>query len=344
MNDKITLSIDTMGSETKIKDICQGLNLSAERNINYKYLIYGDEKEIKKNISNFKPLSKISEIINCDEVIEMTDVPSEVIKNKKKSSMSLAIESVSKKYSDAALSFGNTGALMTFALLIIKTLNAIKRPSIASIWPNLIGDSIILDLGANTKKDSRFLIDNALLGSSLASILFKINKPSIGLLNVGTEDNKGNEEIRAAAGILQNLSLKKIINYYGFVEGNDISLGKTNVVVTDGFSGNIALKTAEGTAKMIQSNLRNAFSSSMMSKLGFALSSQALRSMNDKLDPRVHNCGIFMGLNSLVVKCHGESEYRGVSYAADIIHSLLSNNVNDKIEEYLEKINNSMDN
>ena len=344
MNDKITLSIDTMGSETKIKDICQGLNLSAERNINYKYLIYGDEKEIKKNISNFKPLSKISEIINCDEAIEMTDVPSEVIKNKKKSSMSLAIESVSKKYSDAALSFGNTGALMTFALLIIKTLNAIKRPSIASIWPNLIGDSIILDLGANTKKDSRFLIDNALLGSSLASILFKINKPSIGLLNVGTEDNKGNEEIRTAAGILQNLSLKKIINYYGFVEGNDISLGKTNVVVTDGFSGNIALKTAEGTAKMIQSNLRNAFSSSMMSKLGFALSSQALRSMNDKLDPRVHNCGIFMGLNSLVVKCHGESECRGVSYAADIIHSLLSNNVNDKIEEYLEKINNSMDN
>ena len=344
MNDKITLSIDTMGSETKIKDICHGLNLSAERNINFKYLIYGDENEIKKNISNFKPLSKISEIINCDEVIEMTDVPSEVIKNKKKSSMSLAIESVSKKYSDAALSFGNTGALMTFALLIIKTLNAIKRPSIASIWPNLIGDSIILDLGANTKKDSRFLIDNALLGSSLASILFKINKPSIGLLNVGTEDNKGNEEIRTAAGILQNLSLKKIINYYGFVEGNDISLGKTNVVVTDGFSGNIALKTAEGTAKMIQSNLRNAFSSSMMSKLGFALSSQALRSMNDKLDPRVHNCGIFMGLNSLVVKCHGESEYRGVSYAADIIHSLLSNNVNDKIEEYLEKIKNSMDN
>ncbi len=344
MKGKITLSIDTMGSETKLKDICHGLNLSAERNINFNYLIYGDEHEIKKNISNFKSLSKISEIINCDEVVEMTDVPSEVIKNKKKSSMSQAIESVSRKYSDAALSFGNTGALMTFALLIIKTLNNIKRPSIASIWPNLIGDSIILDLGANTKKDSRFLIDNALLGSILASILFRIKKPSIGLLNVGTEDNKGNEEIRTAAGILQNLSLKKIINYYGFVEGNDISIGKTNVVVTDGFSGNIALKTAEGTAKMIQTNLRNAFSSSMMSKLGFALSSQALKSMSDKLDPRVHNCGIFMGLNSLVVKCHGESEYRGVSYAADIIHSLLSNNVNDKIVEYLEKIKDSMDN
>ena len=344
MKDSITLSIDTMGSETKIKDICHGLNLSSERNINFKYLIYGNEHEIKKYISRYKSLTKVSEVIHCDEVVEMNDIPSEVIKNKKKSSMSLAIDSVSKKYSDAALSFGNTGALMTFALLMIKTLNDIRRPSIASIWPNLKGDSIILDLGANTKQDSRLLIDNALLGSSLASVLFQLEKPSVGLLNVGTEDNKGSEEIKMAADKLRNLSLKNIINYYGFVEGNDISLGNTNVVVTDGFTGNVALKTAEGTAKMIQTNLRNAFKSSILSKLGYVFSSQALRSMSDKLDPRVHNCGILMGLNSLVVKCHGESEYKGVSYAADIIYSLLSNNVNDKIEEYLRKIKDSLDN
>ena len=344
MKDTITLSIDTLGSETKIKDICYGLSLSAERNTNFNYLLYGDENKLKKNISNFKPLIKISEVIHCDEAVEMTDIPSEAIKNKKKSSMSLAIESVSKKFSDAALSFGNTGALMTFALLLIKTLPDIRRPSIASIWPNLSGDSIILDLGANTKQDSRFLIDNALLGSSLASILFKLDKPSIGLLNVGVEENKGNEEIKVTAEKLQNLSRENIVNYSGFVEGNDISLGKTNVVVTDGFSGNIALKTAEGTAKMIQSNLRNAFDSSITSRLGYFLSSQALRSMSDKLDPRVHNCGILMGLNSLVVKCHGESEFRGVSYAADIIYSLLSNNVNQKIEEYIKKIKDSLDN
>ena len=195
-----------------------------------------------------------------------------------------------------------------------------------------LGDSIILDLGANTKLDSRFLIDNAFLGASLASVLANKDKPSIGLLNVGVEENKGNDEIKVASEKLRNLSLKNIINYYGFVEGNDISLGKTNVVVTDGFSGNIALKTAEGTAKMIQSNLRNAFNSSILSKLGYAMSSQALRSMSDKLDPRVHNCGILMGLNSLVVKCH--ESFKGVSYAADIIHSLVSNNVNEKIEEY----------
>ena len=342
MKDNITLSIDTLGSETRIKDICQGLNLSSERNINFKYLLYGNEQELKKNISNFKSLTKVSEIIHCEEVVEMTDVPSDAVKNKKNSSMSQAIESVTKKYSDAVLSFGNTGALMTFALLTIKTLADIRRPSIASIWPNLLGDSIILDLGANTKQDSRFLVDNALLGASLASILFQMDKPSIGLLNVGVEDNKGNDEIKEAAEKLKNLSLKKIINYYGFVEGNDISLGKTNVIVTDGFTGNIALKTAEGTAKMIQSNLKNAFNSSISSKLGYIMSSQALRSMSEKLDPRVHNCGILMGLNSLVVKCHGESEFKGVSYAADIIYSLLSNNVSDKIEEYLRKMKDNL--
>ena len=156
--------------------------------------------------------------------------------------------------------------------------------------------------------------------------------------------NKGNDEIRIASEKLQNLSINKIVNYFGFVEGNDISLGKTNVIVTDGFTGNIALKTAEGTAKLIQSNLRNAFKSSILSKLGYALSSQALRSMSDKLDPRVHNCGILMGLNSLVVKCHGESEYKGVSYAADIIYSLIRNNVNQKIEEYIRKMKESLDN
>ncbi len=344
MKNNITLSIDTLGSETKIKDICHGLHLSSERNTNYKYLLYGDENKIKKNISYFKSLTKISEVIHCDEAVEMTDIPSDAVKNKTNSSMSRAIESVSNKYSDAALSFGNTGALMTFALLMIRTLTNIRRPSIASIWPNLLGDSIILDLGANTKKDSRFLIDNAFLGASLASVLFQMDKPSIGLLNVGVEDNKGDDEIKTASERLRDLSLKNIINYYGFIEGNDISMGKTNVIVTDGFSGNIALKTAEGTAKMIQSNLKNAFKSSIFSKLGYAFSSQALRSMNDKLDPRVHNCGILMGLNSLVVKCHGQSEFKGVSYAADIIYSLLNNNVNEKIEEYLRKMKESLDN
>ena len=249
--------------------------------------------------------------------------------------MNLAIKSVKDKVADAILSFGNTGALMTLALLNIKTLSEIKRPSIASIWPNMNGESIVLDLGANTKLDSRYLIDNAILGSSLASILFQIEKPSIGILNVGIEDTKGNDEIKIASNRLRELDEANLINYYGFVEGNDISIGKTNVVVTDGFTGNIALKTAEGTAKLFQNHLKDAYRSSLLSKLGYILSSVSLSSVSERLDPRVHNCGIFMGLNSLVVKCHGQSEFRGVSYAGDIIYSLLLNKVNEKIKKYV---------
>ena len=224
---------------------------------------------------------------------------------------------------------------MALSLLYIKTINEIKRPSIASIWPNLKGESIILDLGANTKNDSRYLLDNAILGASLASILFKIEKPSVGLLNVGIEENKGNETIQTASEELLRMSEKKIINYYGYVEGNDISAGKTNVVVTDGFTGNIALKTAEGTANMIQRYLKLGFQSSIVSKIGYMLSSLALKTVNDRLDPRIHNCGILMGLNHPVIKCHGSSEQMGISYAADIIYSLVKDKVNYKIKEYI---------
>ena len=334
---KITLSVDMLGSETKTGEILKGLNQSLLRNINYEFLLYGNEGNIHKHIKKYKRLKKASSIFHCEEFVSMSDKPSEIIKSKN-TSMFLAIESVKQKNSDAVLSFGNTGALMSLSLLHLKTLNLIKRPAIATIWPNMIGESIVLDLGANTKLDSRYLIDNAILGSSLASILFNISKPSVGLLNVGTEEIKGNEDIRAASEKLLDLSRNNIINYKGFVEGNDISLGKTNVVVTDGFTGNITLKTAEGTAKLFQSHLKDAYQSSILARLGYFLSSIAINSVKDRLDPRVHNCGILIGLNSLVVKCHGESEYRGVSYASDIIHLLLNRQVNTKINKYVAEI------
>ncbi len=333
-----------LGSETKIKDVLKGLNQSLLRNINYRFQLYGQEKIIKKNIEKYKRLLQSSEIIDCVSHISMDDKPSEILKARENSSMFLAIKSVKEKLSDAVLSFGNTGALMSLSLINIKTLKHIKRPAIASIWPNLNGESIVLDLGANTKLDTRYLIDNSILGSSLASILFRIDNPSIGLLNVGVEDNKGKDEIRRASDTLKNLSKNSKINYYGYVEGSDISVGRTNVVVTDGFTGNISLKTAEGTAKLFQSHLNDAFRSSILSKIGYFLSSLAMKSVKDRLDPRVHNCGILMGLNSLVIKCHGQSEYRGVSYAADITHSLLENNVNKKIQDYVQEIHSKLDN
>ena len=342
MTKLFTLSVDMLGSETKLNDILKGLNQSLLRNLNYKFQLYGSEKAIKKSIEKYKRLFEVTEIINCESYISMEDKPSDILKSKKNSSMSLAINSVTENSSDAVLSFGNTGALMSLSLLNIRTLKGIKRPAIASIWPNMKGESVVLDLGANTKLDSRYLIDNSVLGASLASILFKIDNPSIGLLNVGKEDNKGKEEIKLASDQLKELSRNSMINYYGYVEGNDISIGKTNVVVTDGFTGNISLKTAEGTAKLFQSHLRDAFRSSILSKIGYFLSSLAMKSVRDRLDPRVHNCGILMGLNSLVVKCHGQSEYRGVSYAADIIYSLLENNMNEKIRDYVSEMHSKL--
>ena len=337
-----TLSVDMMGSETKINDILKGLNQSLLRNLNYKFQLYGSEKTIKKNIEKHKRLIKVTEIINCDSYIAMEDKPSDILKSKKNSSMSLAINSVAENTADAVLSFGNTGALMSLSLLNIRTLEGIKRPAIASIWPNMKGESVVLDLGANTKLNSRYLIDNSILGVSLASILFKIDNPSIGLLNVGKEDNKGSDEIKLASDQLKELSRKSIINYHGYVEGNDISIGRTNVVVTDGFTGNISLKTAEGTAKLFQSHLQDAFRSSILSRMGYFLSSLSMKSVRDRLDPRVHNCGILMGLNSLAVKCHGQSEYKGVSYAADIIYSLLENRMNEKIRDYVSEMHNKL--
>ena len=337
-----TLSVDTLGSETELNDILKGLNQSLLRNLNYKFQLYGPEEIIKKKIEKYKRLIKVTEIIDCDSYITMEDKPSDILKSKKTSSMYLAIKSVTEKLSDAVLSFGNTGALMSLSLLNIKTLKGIKRPAIASIWPNMKGESVVLDLGANTKLDSRYLIDNSILGASLASILFKIDNPSIGLLNVGKEDNKGKDEIKLASDQLRDLSQNFSVNYYGYIEGNDISTGSTNVVVTDGFTGNISLKTAEGTAKLFQSHLEDAFKSSILSKMGYFLSSLAMKSVRDRLDPRVHNCGILMGLNSLAVKCHGHSEYRGVSYAADIIYSLLDNNVNKKISDYVSEMHSKL--
>ena len=327
-----------LGSETKTNDILTGLTNSLLRNINYKYLLFGNQKNIKSKLEKFKELNNSIEIINCEDYIEMNDKPSDIIRSKENSSMSLAINSVKKGESDAVLSFGNTGALMSFSLLNIKTLKSIKRPAIASIWPNKKGESIVLDLGANTKLDKRYLTDNAILGSCLASILFKLDFPSVGLLNVGKEDIKGKDEIKSASEVLQELSSQHIINYYGYVEGNDISAGKTNVVVSDGFTGNIALKSAEGAASLFQSHLNDAYKSSIISMIGYFLSSISLKTVKDRLDPRVHNCGILMGLNSLVVKCHGQSEHKGISYASDIIYSLLSNRVNEKIDQYVREI------
>ena len=335
-NNLIKISVDTLGSETSIANIIKGLNNSFLRNDNYFFRLYGSTNEISNELKNYNDLKKNVEIIDCDEMVKMTDKPSDVIKSKKDSSMYRSIESIKETDSKAVLSCGNTGALMALSLLNLKTLDTIKRPAIASIWPNTYGESVVLDLGANIKSDSQYLVDNAILGTSLASILLKIKNPSVGLLNIGKEESKGNDTLQKTSQELIDLNDRGLINYYGFIEGSDISNGVTNVVITDGFTGNIALKTAEGTARMIKTFLKNSLNSSIISRLGAYLASFALNSLRDKLDPRVHNCGIFVGLKAPVIKCHGASDHIGITYAADLIYMLIKDDVNAKIMKNIE--------
>ena len=324
-----------MGSETSLNEILEGINESALRNENLFFTLFGKSVDLNKMVENIHPLNTRSKIINCDEQVLMTDKPTDAIRLKKNSSMQLSVDHVASGKSNAVLSCGNTGALMAISLLKLRTVANIRRPSIASIWPNIKGESIVLDLGANIKNDPTSLIDNAILGSALAKVLFSMTEPSVGLLNVGIEDMKGNENVQKASEILSEMSNKKQLNYYGFVEGADISNGITNVIVTDGFTGNIALKTAEGTASMVQSYFKKAFESSILSKLGYFFASLSLTSVRQRLDPRVHNCGIFMGLTAPVVKCHGKSDRLGISYATDIAYSLVHKEVNKKVENIL---------
>ena len=331
----INLAVDCMGSETSLYEILEGINESALRNENLFFTLFGKSVDLNKMVENIHPLNARSKIINCDEQVLMTDKPTDAIRLKKNSSMQLSIDHVASGKSNAVLSCGNTGALMAISLLKLRTVASIKRPSIASIWPNIKGESIVLDLGANIKNDTNSLIDNAILGSALAKVLFSMTEPSVGLLNVGIEEMKGNENVQKASEILLEMNNKKQLNYYGFVEGADISNGITNVIVTDGFTGNIALKTAEGTASMVQSYFKKAFESSILSKLGYFFASLSLSSVKQRLDPRVHNCGIFMGLTAPVVKCHGKSDRLGISYATDIAYSLVQKEVNKKVENIL---------
>jgi len=331
----INLAVDCMGSETSLNEILEGINESALRNENLFFTLFGKSVDIEKVLKDVSPLNIRSEVVNCDEEVLMSDRPTDAIKLKKNSSMQLSIDHVSNGKSHAVLSCGNTGALMAISLLKLRTIANIKRPSIASIWPNIRGESIVLDLGANIKNDSTSLVDNAILGSALAKTLLSKDEPTIGLLNVGIEEMKGNENVQKASEVLTEMNNKKQLNYYGFVEGADISNGKTNVVVTDGFTGNIALKTAEGTAFMVQSYFKRAFKSSVLSKIGYFLASLSLKTVRDRLDPRVHNCGIFVGLTAPVVKCHGNSDRLGISYASDIAYSLVLKEVNKKVENIL---------
>jgi phosphate acyltransferase len=268
----------------------------------------------------------------------MDDKPSQALRRGRgKSSMWQAIDAVRHGQAQAAVSAGNTGALMAMARFILRTVEGIERPAIAAVWPTMRGQSVVLDVGATVGADARQLLEFAVMGEAMARSLFGLQQPTVGLLNIGVEEIKGNESVKEAGRLLRELSLP--LQYHGYVEGDDIGKGTVDVVVTEGFTGNVALKAAEGTAKQISSFLKAALTRTLLAKFGALLASGAFRAFRDRLDPRKHNGGVFLGLNGIVVKSHGGTDALGFATAIDVAIEMVANGLVQKIAEDVAQVN-----
>jgi glycerol-3-phosphate acyltransferase PlsX len=315
-----------MGGDHGPSVVVPAAAIALVRHPDMRFVFVGDESKIKPELAAHSALAEKAEIVHTDVAIAMDAKPSQALRRGRwKSSMWLAIEAVRDGHADAVVSAGNTGALMAMAKFCLKTIKGVDRPAIAAIWPTIDAECIVLDVGANVGADSRQLVEFALMGAAMARALFGMEKPSVGLLNIGVEEVKGVEEIRGAAAVLKEAPLP--IHYSGFVEGDDIGRGVVDVVVTDGFTGNIALKTAEGTAKQIGEYLRAAMGRSFLARLGAVLAQGAFRALREKMDPRQLNGGIFLGLNGIVVKSHGGTDATGFASAIDLAYEMASSGV-----------------
>ena len=322
----VTIALDAMGGDHGPSVVIPAAAISLIRHPEARFLLVGDAAYIELELAAHPALAAKSELVHTDVAIAMDAKPSQALrKGRYRSSMWLAIQAVRDGHADAAVSAGNTGALMVMAKFCLKTMEGVDRPAIAAIWPTIEAECIVLDVGANVGADSRQLVEFALMGAGMARALFGIDKPSVGLLNIGVEEVKGLDEIKKAAAVLKEAPLP--IRYHGFVEGDDVGRGAVDVVVTDGFTGNIALKTAEGTAKQIGEYLRAAMGQSLLARIGAVLAQGAFRALKEKMDPRQLNGGIFLGLNGIVVKSHGGTDATGFASAIDLAYDMASNGV-----------------
>ena len=330
MSDSIKIAVDAMGGDGSPKKIIDGIILNNKSNKNVFYKIFGDQNQISELIKN-KIDSKFYEVIHTDKVIKSTDSPLEGAKRGKETSMWLAIQSVKEKQADIVISAGNTGALLVVAKLNLKMIENIDKPALSALWPNKKGMSVVLDLGANIECSSKNLMDFSIMGASLYTSLYPNEKPNVALLNIGSEELKGNETIKETYQILNE---KHSINYNfaGYIEGNHLMDGEVNVIVSDGFTGNIALKTAEGTANFITSELKKTMTGNIMGKISSLLNISNLRKFKKRLDPRLYNGAIFIGLDSPVVKSHGGTDYIGFSNSLDVCHRIVKGNLIEKIK------------
>ena len=330
MSDLIKIAVDAMGGDGSPKKIIDGIILNNKSNKNVFYKIFGDQNQILELIKN-KIDNKFYEVIHTDKVIKSTDSPLEGAKRGKETSMWLAIQSVKENNADIVISAGNTGALLVVAKLNLKMIENIDKPALSALWPNKKGMSVVLDLGANIECSSKNLMDFSIMGASLYTSLYPDEKPNVALLNIGSEELKGNETIKETYQILNEKNSNNY-NFAGYIEGNHLMDGNVNVIVSDGFTGNIALKTAEGTANFITSELKKTMTGNIMGKISSLLNISNLKKFKKRLDPRLYNGAIFIGLDSPVVKSHGGTDYIGFSNSLDVCHRIVKGNLIEKIK------------
>ncbi|MCB1382807.1 MAG: phosphate acyltransferase PlsX [Notoacmeibacter sp.] len=333
----IRISIDAMGGDHGASVVLPGLEKVLERRSDVEFLLFGREADVLPLLETLPRLKARSTFHHCDVVVAMDDKPSQALRNGRwKSSMWRAIEAVKKGEAEACISAGNTGALMAMSKFCLRTMANIERPILAAIWPTARSESVVTDVGATIGADAQQLADFAILGSAMARALFGIKRPTVGLLNVGVEEIKGQEEVKEAGRMLREANLVSM-DYRGFVEGDDIGKGTTDVVVTEGFTGNIALKTAEGTAKQIGGYLRAAMQRTWRARLGYLLARDAFAQLREKMDPRRANGGVFLGLNGIVVKSHGGTDAEGFAAAVEMGYDMVRNRLLEQIGNDLEQ-------
>ena len=332
MSELIKIAVDAMGGDNSPKKIIDGIILNNQTNKNIFYKIFGNKTQIEQCIAN-KIENNYFEIIHTDNFVKSTDSPLEGAKRGKDTSMWLAIESVKNKETDIIISAGNTGALLIISKLNLKMIENIDKPALSALWPNKKGMSVVLDLGANIECSSKNLIDFSIMGASLYKSLYPNDDPNVALLNIGSEELKGNETIKETYQLLNEKNSKKGFNFSGYIEGNQLMNGDVNVIIADGFTGNVALKTAEGTAGFITDELKKAMTGNLIGKISSFLNMSNLNKFKKRLDPRLYNGAIFIGLDSPVVKSHGGTDYVGFSNSIDVCYKIVKGDLISKIKE-----------
>lgn len=333
MSKNVRIAVDAMGGDFGPSVTIPGCALAHDRRPDSRFLLVGDEKAIHAELARHPRLAAASEVRHSDVSIRMDDKPSQALRyGRRVSSMWMAVEAVKKDEADVAVSAGNTGALMAMSKICLRTMAGVDRPALACLWPTLRGQSIVLDVGASIGANATHLVDLAVMGSAMARIILGLERPTVGLLNVGTEEIKGVEEVKAAAAILKELNLPGL-DYAGFVEGDGIGMGAADVVVTEGYTGNITLKTAEGTAKQIAAYLRAAMGGSLLAKLGYLLARGAFAELKSKMDTRAINGGVFLGLEGVVIKSHGGADAIGYARAVEIGYEMAKSDLLNRIRD-----------